>query len=114
MITEENLAEQFVQIANRINPSVGELLEQCHVRVLTGGKPPREWCYVGIYCPNRLHPLVMARKKLLRDIARHLDLVEVVCLNATNLVHDPQSTLREKEPSLWLELQWIVSREPEL
>ena len=113
MFAEDNLVESFLQIVNRLYPSLSELLEQCHIRLLTSrsDRTGSEWQYIGIFCPRTLLPKVKARQRILQDVARHLGLVEASCLNATAIVYDPQSNLREADPSLWLELNWLVSAE---
>ncbi|NET53067.1 MAG: hypothetical protein F6K09_31695 [Merismopedia sp. SIO2A8] len=50
-------------------------------------------------------------KSAYREIAQNMGLSEVVCMNATRLVRDPMSKLRQEDQRLWLELQWIVSQE---
>ncbi|MEH1771926.1 MAG: hypothetical protein V7K64_04875 [Nostoc sp.] len=47
-------------------------------------------------------------------MAEYVGLVEVVCLNATNLLHDSKSKLKKAYPQLWLDLLWIVTPEQEL
>ncbi|WP_311774825.1 hypothetical protein [Nostoc sp. 2RC] len=120
MITEEDLAQQFSVIIEHTHPRVWELLRQCYVKVIN----PRPYLtraniktcirygkYIGIYCPNRLINAIAAEKNLLTEVAEYMGLVEVVCINANSLLHDPLSNLKEAYPRLWLDLLWIVTQE---
>lgn len=120
MITEEDLAHQFTVIIEHAHPQVWELLRQCYVKVINP-KPHltranlksciRHAKYIGIYCPDKLIHAVEVQKKLLREVAEYVGLVEVVCLNANNLMHDPLSNIKEAYPQLWLDLLLIVTQE---
>ncbi|MEH2069469.1 MAG: hypothetical protein V7K47_15115 [Nostoc sp.] len=120
MITEEDLAQQFGVIIEHTHPRVWALLRQCYVKVIN----PKPYLiraniktcichtrYIGIYCPDRLMNAVVAEKNLLREVAEYVGLVEVVCLNANNLMRDPLSNLKETYPRLWLDLLWLVTQE---
>jgi hypothetical protein len=111
MFTDEDMAHQFRLIIDRLYPSVGALLSQCHIRLLTtySKQVGAEWQYIGIYCPREVLPKLKVHQRVLRDAARHLGLVEAVCLNATALVNDPRSPIPQNDPSLWLELNWLAS-----
>lgn len=112
MITEEDQAGEFVAAVRRFYPQVGDLLRRCYVKIIhtRWGNPLRELEYVGIYCPDELLPLVQAWRDSLRRIAQDRGLGEVVCMNANHLLADPLSSLRQKDPHLWLELSWIVGQ----
>ncbi|MBW4616099.1 MAG: hypothetical protein KME21_23030 [Desmonostoc vinosum HA7617-LM4] len=122
MITEQDLAQQFNVIIEHTHPRVWKLLRQCYVKVINP-KPyltranikicirHRHARYIGIYCPDRLINAVVAEKNLLREVAEYVGLVEVVCLNANNLVRDPLSNLKQAYPHLWLDLLWILTQE---
>ncbi|MCW5317103.1 hypothetical protein GTQ43_25815 [Nostoc sp. KVJ3] len=117
MITEEDLAQQFNVIIEHTHPRVWKLLRQCYVKVinphphLTRVNCIRHAKYIGIYCPDRLMSAVVEQKNLIREVAEYLGLVEVVCLNANNLMRDPRSNLKQTYPHLWLDLLWIVTQE---
>ncbi len=122
MITEEDLAQQFNVIIEYTHPSVWQLLRHCYVKVINPHQYSRRACikaeishvpYLGIYCPDRLIGDVIAKKNLLREVAEYLGLLEIVCLNANNLVRDRLSNLKDIYPQLWLDLLWIVTQEQE-
>ncbi|MCF2149146.1 hypothetical protein IQ276_022475 [Desmonostoc muscorum LEGE 12446] len=120
MITEEDLAQQFRVIIEHAHPRVWELLRQCYVKVINP-KPyltrvnirtcMRHAKYIAIYCPDRIMNALVAEKNLLREVAEYVGLVEVVCLNANNLMRDPLSNLKETYPRLWLDLLWLIAQE---
>ncbi|RCJ41059.1 hypothetical protein A6770_36395 [Nostoc minutum NIES-26] len=120
MITEEDLAQQFTVIIKHTHPRVWELLRHCYVKVINSKSYLttasiktciRHTRYIGIYCPKRLINALEVEKNLLREVAEYVGLVEVVCLNANNLVRDPLSNIKEAYPQLWLDLLWIVTQE---
>jgi hypothetical protein len=117
MITEKDLAQQFTLIIEQAHPKAWKILRHCYVKVLNSRS---EGAYIAhaksirIYCPDRLLPAVVAEKNLLIEVAEYLGLVEVVCLNATNLLHDPKSQIKKVYPQLWLDLMWIVTQNKEL
>ncbi|MEH2268652.1 MAG: hypothetical protein V7K68_09510 [Nostoc sp.] len=120
MITEEDLAQQFNVIIQHAHPRIWESLRQCYVKVIN----PKPYLtraniktcipytrYIGIYCPDRLVGAVVEQKNLLKEVAEYVGLVEVVCLNANNLMRDPLSNIKQTYPHLWLDLLWIVTQE---
>lgn len=113
MITEEDLAKEFTTVVDLFYPTAGELLHHCYVKVINSywGQPPRRLRYVGIYCPKEILASLAAQKNVLKDIAQNMGLVEVVCINATQLVRDPMSKIKQANPRLWLELLWIATQE---
>ncbi|HYX12860.1 MAG TPA: hypothetical protein VE944_00530 [Nostoc sp.] len=117
MITEEDLAQQFTLIIEQAHPRAWKLLSQCYIKVLNskskGAYIPHAK-YIRIYCPDRLIAGIVAEKNLLIQVAEYLGLVEVVCVNATNLLNDPKSQIKKVYPQLWLDLQWIVTQNKEL
>ncbi|MGQ4648704.1 hypothetical protein [Lyngbya aestuarii] len=112
MISEEELVKEFTTVVERFYPKAGELLSYCSVKIIKYycGRPRRLMRYIGIYCPQSILNTVEAQKDVFREVAQHLGLLEVVCLNATRLVRDPMSKLKEEDPRLWLELHWIASQ----
>ena len=117
MITEKDLAQQFTLIIEQAHPRAWKLLRQCYVKVLNskskGAYIPHAK-YIRIYCPDRLIAAIVAEKNLLIEVAEYLGLVEVVCVNATNLLNDPKSQIKKVYPQLWLDLMWIVTQKQEL
>ncbi|MFN6571619.1 hypothetical protein [Dendronalium sp. ChiSLP03b] len=120
MITEEDLAQQFTVIIKHTHPRVWELLRHCYVKVINSKSYLttasiktciRHTRYIGIYCPKRLINALEVEKNLLREVAEYIGLVEVVCLNANNLVRDPLSNIKEAYPQFWLDLLWVVTQE---
>ncbi|MEH1898834.1 MAG: hypothetical protein V7K94_26735 [Nostoc sp.] len=110
MIAEDILAKEFTRVLNHYYPKVGELLDGCHVKVITcfWGRPARRLQYIGIYCSAEMISCVQAHKEILREVAGNMGLVQVVCMNAKRLLRDPMSKLKENNPRLWLELQWVA------
>ena len=113
MITEEHLAKEFTTVVDLFYPKAGELLHRCYVKVINSywGRPPRRLQHIGIYCPKEILVSLAAQKDVLREIAHNMGLAEVVCLNATRLVRDPMSNLKQANPRFWLELLWIATQE---
>lgn len=113
MITEDQLVKEFITVVNRFYPKAGELLQPCYVKIINAywGRPPRRLQYIGIYCSEQIFHSVQAEKDVFREVAQNMGLVEVVCLNATRLLRDPLSKLKETEPRLWLDLHWIATQE---
>ncbi len=113
MITEEDLAKEFTTVVDLFYPQAGELLHYCYVKVINSywGRPPRRLQYVGIYCPREILTSLAAHKDVLREIAQNMGLAEVVCLNATRLVRDPMSNLKQANSRFWLELLWIATQQ---
>jgi hypothetical protein len=111
MITEDIIAKEFKRIVSEYYPKVGEILDGCHVKVITcfWGRPPRRLQYIGIYCSEEMLPYVREQQKILRDIADNMGLVQVVCMNAKRLIRDPKSKLKDTDPRLWLELQMVAT-----
>ena len=110
MITNEFLSNEFIAAVEHLYPKAAKFLHHCHVRVINTywGRPPTKALkYVGIYCPDRLIASVQAEINLLREVAKGMGLTEVVCLNATRLIRDPMSSLKQTDSRFWLELCWI-------
>jgi hypothetical protein len=113
MIPEDLLVQEFISVVNLFYPKVGEFLKDCYVTIITTywGRPPRKLQYIGIYGSNKIIASVKAQKDALREVAQHMGLAEVVCLNATPLVRDPMSNLKQNNPRFWLELYWIAAQQ---
>ncbi len=111
MISEDILAKEFLRVVQKYYPKAGELLDGCYVKVITNywGRPPKRLRYIGIYCSEEIMPHVQAQKEILREVAENMGLVQVVFLNASRLVRDPLSKIKQADPRLWLDLQWIAT-----
>ncbi len=111
MIAEDILAKEFTRVVNHYYPNTGELLEGCHVKVITcfWGRPAKRFQYVGIYCSEDILPYVQAQKEILREVADNMGLIQVVCMSAKRLLHDPMSKLKQSQPRLWLELHLVAA-----
>ncbi len=124
MITESDLVQQFTIIVNHSFPQLGEYLRHCYIKVIQSslrkhcvslrrGEAHRSLPYIGIYCPDSMIAVLKEQKHQLKDVAQHLGLAEVVCINASRLLRDPQSKLKDAHPRLWLELHWMLTQEQE-
>ncbi|MDF5722066.1 MAG: hypothetical protein PUP91_16585 [Rhizonema sp. PD37] len=111
MISEEILVKEFIRVVNHYYPRVGELLDDCYVKVITcyWGRPSKRLQYIGIYCSDEQIPYVQVQKDVLREVADNMGLVQVVFLNATRLLRDPSSKIKHGDPRLWLDLQWVTT-----
>ncbi|MDF5731986.1 MAG: hypothetical protein PUP92_29280 [Rhizonema sp. PD38] len=110
MLTEEVLVQKFITVAKGRCPKLGELLQYCHVEIVNfyWGCPPKLFQHFAVYSPNVLFVLVNAYKDILKGVAIDLGISDALCMNATRIIRDPASRLKEKNPSLWLELQWVA------
>jgi hypothetical protein len=99
-----------------LHPPVAHLLRRCHMKAIASswGKPPKPLLYLCIYCPELAIAAVKGQQVLLRSVAYDLGLSEVICINAHRLLRDPLSSLRQIDSRLWLELQWLTSRDRDL
>ncbi|MBW4597368.1 MAG: hypothetical protein KME46_31855 [Brasilonema angustatum HA4187-MV1] len=111
MISEDILAEEFMRVVTHYYPKVGELLDSCYVKVISSywGRPPKRLRYIGIYCSEKMMPDVQTHKEILRELAENMGLVQVVFLNATRLLRDPMSKVKQIHPRLWLDLHWLTT-----
>jgi hypothetical protein len=110
MISEDILAKEFIRVVNHYYPKVGELLHGCYVKVISTywGRPPKRLQYIGIYCCEEMMHYLQPHKEVLRELAENMGLSQVVFLNATRLLRDPLSTLKDSHPRLWLDLQLVT------
>ncbi|HLP90502.1 MAG TPA: hypothetical protein VK184_18200 [Nostocaceae cyanobacterium] len=121
MITEEELAQQFNTIIQQCHPRAWKLLRYCYVKIVNpylmrlGVSPSLSSAidvrYVVVYCHQKIFTSVAVEKDLLREVAKYLGLTEVVCFDASRILRDPQSIIKEYHPQLWLELIWIATQE---
>ena len=110
MLTEEVLVKKFITVAQGRCFKLGELLQYCHVELVNSywGYPPKLIQHFVVFYPNMLFASVNAYKDIFRSVAQDLGLSDAVCINATRIIRDPASRLKEKNPTLWLELQWVA------
>jgi hypothetical protein len=112
MLTEEVLVQKFTTVVKQRCPKLGGLLQHCHVELVNSywGKPPKLSQHFVVYSQDQLFPLINAYKAILRRVAKDLGISEAICMNATRIIRDPASTLKQIDPVLWLELQWMVAK----
>ncbi|MGE5656746.1 MAG: hypothetical protein ACM37W_09025 [Actinomycetota bacterium] len=112
MISEQHLAQEFLTVIDNFYPKVGAVLHHCYIKVIETyiGRIHKRLYYLGIYCSDATFAEVEAQRDVLREVAENMGLVEVVCINATRLLRDPRSTLKDLSPRLWLELYWISTK----
>lgn len=111
MISKEYLAHEFAKVVDRIYPKLGKLLQSCYIKVVEFSvkRLDKRFYYITIYCPDNLISELQSEKSLLKDVAENMGLVDVTCLNATKLLRDPLSHLKQDSPHLWMELYWIAA-----
>lgn len=111
MIKPEYLAQEYVSLVKNYYPMTGELLEYCYVKILECylERSGKRFYYVGVYYPEGMLAVIQEQQNVLKDIAENMGLVAVVCINATRLVRDPVSNLKQENPRLWLELYWVAA-----
>ncbi|MBD2593561.1 hypothetical protein H6G74_04355 [Nostoc spongiaeforme FACHB-130] len=112
MLTEETLVEKFTTVVKERRPELNTLLKYCHVELVNSywGKPEKLLQYFVIYAPHQLLASVSAYKETFRSVAEDLGIANAICMNATRIIRDRCSKLKQKDPILWLELQLLVSQ----
>ncbi len=115
MISEEELAAEYLKVFDFAYPTVAQLLRRCYVKVVHPqcGPSQRNLPYLGIYCPNRVVAALEEKKLLLQEIASYMGVTKVVCQSAIYLLRDRKASLQQTDPRLWLELLWVISQGPE-
>jgi len=110
MLSEQFLVQRFTAIFVENSPHFSELLKCCHIELVNSywGQPGRLIQYFVVYYPNLLSAAINAAKEPLQVAARSIGIADAVCMNATKIIRDPKSTLKQKDPVLWLELLWIA------
>ena len=113
MISEEQLAKEFTQVLDRIYPRVGRQLHRCYVKVVEFyvKRLGRRLHYIVIYSPAYLCPALQVQRGILREVAENMGLMDVVIVNATQLLRDPMSKVKQEDSRFWLELHWIATQE---
>ena len=110
---EQELTREFTTVISHSFPQVRELVDECYVKLIQSfwGRPRVHFLpYIAIYCPDSMITAVKAQISVLREVAEYVGLVEVVCLNATHLLRDPMSKLKQADPRLWLDLQLLATQ----
>ncbi|MEO1762638.1 MAG: hypothetical protein AAFR83_11850 [Cyanobacteria bacterium J06629_18] len=109
MISEETLGKEFIRVISEYYPKVGEVLDGCYIKVVTNywGRPPKSLRHIVIYCPEEIISYVETHKQKLTDVAENMGLVQVVFRNASRLLRDPMSKIKQSDPRMWLDLQWV-------
>jgi hypothetical protein len=112
MISQEKLAQEFTQVVERVYPRTGRLLQRCYVKVVEFylRRLRKRFYYITIYCPESLCATLQVHRHVLKEIAENMGLIDVVFVNATRLLHDPMSKIKEEDPRFWLELHWLSSQ----
>lgn len=110
-IGRDILAREFVQLVQNYHPGAGKLLDFCYVKVLDCyiKRLGKNLSYLGVYYPEELRTAIQMQQDAFQEIAENMGLLEVVCINATRLVRDPKSRLKQENPRFWLELYWIAT-----
>lgn len=116
MLTEEILVQKFTTVNKERCPELGNLLQHCHVELVNfyWGSQPKLFQHFVIYSPTQLFNSVNAYKGIFREVAQNLGISEAICMNATRIIRDPGSTLKQTNPVLWLELQLVVAQHLQL
>lgn len=114
MLTEAHLIQEFTTLVERTYPQVGTLLQHCQLKLVTAhvGKPPHRIDYMAIYCAAPLLPTVLSHQAAFKHISRYMGLADPVCVNATRLLRDPKSKLKQEAPRFWLELHRLLTPLP--
>lgn len=111
MFSRESLTKEYISVVDSYYPAIGQLLKHCYVKILECyiQKLGKHLYYIGIYHPQGLQKQLQAQQNSLKEIAENMGLIEVVLINATHLVRDPLSQLKQDNPRLWLELYWVAT-----
>ncbi|MDY7013086.1 MAG: hypothetical protein SVX43_05700 [Cyanobacteriota bacterium] len=112
MISRENLEKEFVSLVGQYYPKAGEVIDQCYVKIVECclQRSRKPIYYIAVYYPKEIAREVLAQQDVFKEIAENMGLTEAVCLNASHLVRDPMSGLKDKDARLWLELHWVATR----
>ncbi|MEA5574528.1 hypothetical protein [Calothrix sp. UHCC 0171] len=112
MLTQELLLQKFTTVLKQRCPQLSSLLQYCHIELVNHhwGQPPKVSLHFVVYSPNNLFTEVSTYKPIFREVANNLGIPEAICMNATRIISDRASTLKERNLVLWLELQWIVTQ----
>jgi hypothetical protein len=108
----ERLAYEYREVIDKYYPRAGQLLNGCYIKVIDCfiERLGKRVYYLGIYCPDELILTIYTYHKYLKEVAENMGLVEVVLINASNVIRDPLSKLKADDPRLWLELYWLATQ----
>lgn len=111
MISREQLAKEYIKMIALYYPVASRLLNQCLVRIFifNAERTKKINYYLGIYYPERIGASLLEQQDIFQDAAENMGLVEVVFLNANNLVKNPYSKIKGQDFRFWLELCWIAN-----
>lgn len=111
MISREQLAKEYISVIDNYYPLAGRLLRDCLVKILSlnADRPKKYFYYLGIYYPDRIGDRVLEQQEVFRDPAENMGLVEVIFLNANQLVRNPHSKIKEQDFRFWLDLCWLAN-----
>ncbi|WP_199336336.1 hypothetical protein [Nostoc sp. FACHB-110] len=112
MLTEETLVEKFTTVVKERCPELNALLPYCHVELVYSywGRPQKLLQYFVIFAPHQVFASVNGFTGSFRSVAQDMGIANALCMNATRIIRDRCSTLKQKDPVLWLELQLLVSQ----
>ena len=109
---EEEILREFKHVT-KTYPKVEEMLNHCHIKIVQsfwGQDKVHFLPYLSIYYPQKLMSNIAAQKDIIKKLAQHVGLAEVICINANRLIRDPKSKLKEQYPYLWQEINWIATQ----
>ncbi|ABA23650.1 conserved hypothetical protein [Trichormus variabilis ATCC 29413] len=112
MLTEETLVEKFTTVVKERCPELSAFLPYCHVELVNSywGKPQKLLQYFVIFAPHQVFATVTGFAETFRSVAEDMGIANAICMDATRIIRDRCSTLKQKDPILWLELQFLVSQ----
>lgn len=110
-IGRDILAREFVELVEKYHPRASQVLDFCYVKVIDCyiNRLGKNLSYLGVYYPDGLRNAVQKHEPAFQEIAENMGLVQVVFINATRLVRDPKSRIKQDNPGFWLELYWIAT-----
>lgn len=110
MLSEPLLVQEFTNLVRRTYPQHAKLLRHCYIKLVTvhWGQPPSRLDYLAIYCPGTMINSISEQQSAWSHISHYMGLAEPSCINATRLLRDPKSKLKQEAPRFWLELHWLL------
>jgi hypothetical protein len=113
MISQEQLAQEFLQVVDRVYPKVGRLLHRCYVKVVDFyiRRLGKRFYYIIVYGPDYLIPALELQQEILKDIAEHMAMIDVVFISVSKAMRAPMSKLKQEDFRFWLELNWVASQD---
>ncbi|NJK36892.1 MAG: hypothetical protein HC835_07355 [Oscillatoriales cyanobacterium RM2_1_1] len=113
MISRDYLTQEFIDLVRNYHSDAEMILNCCYLKILECHleRAGKQLYYIGIYHPQRIAVELKKYQDIFKQIAENMGLVEVVYINATQLIRDPLSTLKRHHPRFWLELHWIATQD---